>query len=117
MVRARLLRKAPAGGSGAVVLCGFAVQGHADFRKRGRDIVCAAVSALVQTTLFGLKDILGENGVEVVMESGDVRVSVSPEKAAEDGPKAILRTLELGLRAIADTYPQSVSIMTLSIEG
>jgi uncharacterized protein YsxB (DUF464 family) len=63
------------------------VQGHADFRKRGRDIVCAAVSALVQTTLFGLKDILGENGVEVVMESGDVRVSVSPEKAAEDGPR------------------------------
>lgn len=109
MVRARLLRKALAC-SGKQVLCGYSVEGHAEHGEYGSDIVCAAVSAIAQTTLFGLNDVLGRDEVRVVMESGDMHVSVSPEKASESGPKALLRAFELGLRAIAGNYPQSVNI-------
>ena len=35
-------------------LCGFIVEGHADYAEEGSDIVCAAVSALTQTALLGI---------------------------------------------------------------
>ena len=39
-----------------VTICksGFTVEGHADFKPKGEDIVCAAVSVLTQTALLGL---------------------------------------------------------------
>lgn len=111
MVRARLLSKS-CGIPGKAVLCGYTVEGHADWGEHGSDIVCAAVSAIAQTTLFGLQEVLGEGEVEVRIRGGDMRVTVSPEKASEEGPRALLRALELGLRAIADRYPQSVSVDT-----
>ena len=33
---------------------GFGCSGHADFGEHGEDIVCAAVSAIAQTTVLGL---------------------------------------------------------------
>mgnify|MGYP000863908753 CR=1 FL=1 len=110
MLRARLIRKAPPGGPGRAVLCGYVLAGHAGYEKYGSDIVCAAVSAIAQTVLFALQDILGEDQVVCKVEEGDMRVSITPEKALEDGPKALLRALEIGLTSIAHSYPQFVSI-------
>ncbi|HHX29264.1 MAG: ribosomal-processing cysteine protease Prp [Bacillota bacterium] len=110
MVRARLLRKPAAVASGRAVLCGYVVEGHAGHGKHGSDIVCAAVSAISQTILFALQDILGESEVECRVEEGDMRVCIAPDKAAEEGPKALLKAFELGMRSIAHSYPQSVRI-------
>lgn len=99
------------GAPGRAILCGYAVEGHAGCGEYGKDIVCAAISAIAQTTLFGLQDSLGQGGVAYRSESGDMHVSISPEKASEEGPRALLKAFELGLRAIADRYPQSVSIV------
>lgn len=33
------------------------ISGHANFAPKGRDIVCAAVSAIFQTAILGLKTI------------------------------------------------------------
>ena len=41
-------------------LCGFIVEGHADYAEEGSDIVCAAVSALTQTALLGIIRYAGE---------------------------------------------------------
>ena len=37
---------------------GFRAQGHTGYARAGADIVCAAVSALTQTTLNGLQNVL-----------------------------------------------------------
>ncbi|MGI6662263.1 MAG: ribosomal-processing cysteine protease Prp [Bacillota bacterium] len=110
MLRARLLRKPGAGDPGRAVLCGFALEGHAGYGKYGSDIVCAGVSAIAQTILFALQDILGEDEVVCKVDEGDMRVSIAPDRALEEGPKALLRAFEIGLRSIACSYPQSVSI-------
>jgi len=39
-------------------LQGFIVEGHAGYAPAGEDIVCAGVSALVQTAVAGLKHFL-----------------------------------------------------------
>ncbi|MGI6075772.1 MAG: ribosomal-processing cysteine protease Prp [Pyramidobacter sp.] len=49
------------------VPCGIKAQGHSGFARAGGDIVCAAVSVLVQTLELGLTDVLGlkvENRVD-----------------------------------------------------
>ncbi len=85
------------------MLVGFKVQGHAGFAEHGQDIVCAGVSALTQGALMGLQDALG-NQVSFVKRPGFLEIRISPEKACEIAPQAILRTLELGLMSIAKAY-------------
>ncbi|MGE5580686.1 MAG: ribosomal-processing cysteine protease Prp [Bacillota bacterium] len=107
MLKAKLLRKTgPAGGR---VLCGFTVEGHAGFAEYGKDIVCAGVSAIAQAALFGLQEILGD-AVKSDINPGFLRVSVDESRASEEGPRAILRTLELGFRAIERSYPGAVEL-------
>lgn len=38
---------------------GFEISGHADFAVKGRDVVCSAVSAMVQMAEVGMNQILG----------------------------------------------------------
>jgi uncharacterized protein YsxB (DUF464 family) len=38
---------------------GFEVKGHANFADKGKDIVCAGVSALVQSTILSLEKFCG----------------------------------------------------------
>ena len=39
-------------------IIGFQVSGHSGFDERGRDIVCAAVSTLIQTAIVGIEEVL-----------------------------------------------------------
>jgi uncharacterized protein YsxB (DUF464 family) len=107
VLKVRLLHSPGAGGSS--VLFGFAVEGHAGFGDYGKDIVCAGVSAIAQTALFGLQDILG-NEARSSVRGGHLIVQIDQVRAREEGPKAILRSLELGLRAIERSYPGAMEI-------
>ncbi|MGI9861590.1 ribosomal-processing cysteine protease Prp [Moorella naiadis] len=98
-------------------LRGFTVTGHAGYRIKGEDIVCAAVSALAQTTVLSLQEHLRylekENKEPVVtLREGDLQCLVpdglSPAGAGTAG--VILRTLEIGLQAIATDYAQHVRV-------
>ena len=89
-------------------LYGFEAGGHAGYAPSGEDIVCAAVSALTQTALLGLGEVL----------KVPVEWSVDEEKGAlsafvresTDGTEVVLRTLEAGLKNIAGQYPDLVGI-------
>ncbi|MEX0974616.1 MAG: ribosomal-processing cysteine protease Prp [Bacillota bacterium] len=107
MLKIRLLRSP--GSAGEEVLSGFAVEGHAGFGDYGKDIVCAGVSAVAQTALFGLQDILG-GAVRSEMKGGYLEVQVDCLRAREEGPRAVLRALELGLRAMERSYPGAMEI-------
>ena len=90
---------------------GFRVQGHAGYRPKGEDIVCAAVSALAQTAVISLKDHLPA-APEVNIRDGvlECRLPASLNATAQEQARVILRTIELGLKAIAGDYKQYVTI-------
>lgn len=104
MLKVRLLRRQVSPEEDGSVLFGFSVEGHAGFGERGKDIVCAGVSAIAQTALYGLQDI-AKDAVRFEKREGYLAVTVDPETAREEGPRAVLRTLELGLMAIGRSYP------------
>ena len=94
-------------------ISGFSVTGHSNTAPYGEDIVCAGVSALTQSALMGLAQHLGRK-VDYSVHSGNLRVQLlfAPDELSE----AILRTMLLGLKAIAEQYEEAVRI-TMIHEG
>ncbi|EQD30838.1 protein containing DUF464 [mine drainage metagenome] len=81
------------------------VRGHADAGPYGHDLVCAAVSAVVQTAILGLREIDPDAGPGTIVD-GDV------DWRGTAGPKgqAILQACVVGLRDIARSHPGSLSL-------
>lgn len=105
MIRAVVNR----GRSGEII--GFEVSGHSGYSEAGKDIVCAAVSAIVQTAILGLTDVLG---VEVVYQQkpGEAQC-VIPKGLSRDKSERvnmILETMLCGLKSIQAGYGKYVKV-------
>jgi uncharacterized protein YsxB (DUF464 family) len=89
-------------------LYGYEAGGHAGYAPSGEDIVCAAVSALTQTALVGLLEVL-KAPVEWSVDEKKGALSARIGESSE-GTELILRTLEAGLKNIAGQYPDLIGI-------
>ena len=58
-----------------VAQTGITVDGHAEYAETGKDIVCAAVSALTQTLIAGIKS-LTEDRISYEIKPGKVNIVV-----------------------------------------
>ncbi|MDR1651686.1 MAG: ribosomal-processing cysteine protease Prp [Synergistaceae bacterium] len=81
-------------------------RGHSGYAESGGDIICAGVSAVMQTLETGLKDVLG-------VETDTVRDPKTPVMSLEwDGggseAQIIAKTAAKSLESIADSYPKYV---------
>ena len=87
---------------------GFTVTGHADHSERGTDIVCAAVSALVTSTVNGIENyVLTEIGT---LYEGEGLVIVDLDDV---GPitEALVATLYDALVDISESYPDNLKVL------
>lgn len=93
-------------------IAGFSAKGHTGFAEAGEDIVCSAVSAITQTAVLGLTEVLK---LPAAVSVHDAKLSCMLEKdiADIDWQKAelILETMALGLRSIADSYGDYIKII------
>lgn len=88
---------------------GFRVSGHSGYSSAGSDIVCAAVTAMVQLTINAISDFFGS----------DARVSVDEESAeidfsfdTKDERAALLASaLYNELTAIQRDYPDNIRVI------
>lgn len=90
----------------------FWVDGHADTAPKGKDIVCAAVSAIVQTALLGIVQVAGGPDAEVLQEGKiywQLGVDLNFREFDEVG-YGILRTMQIGLETIARDHPEVVQV-------
>ena len=90
-------------------LCAISSEGHAGFAGEGRDIVCGAISALMQALLGGLEDVLGL--ADVRFESDALKPRMSIEWGGGGAPaQQIALTVLLSLKGVAASYPGYVSV-------
>lgn len=90
------------------------VTGHAGYGRMGKDIVCSAVSVLVQTlgeSIFQL-GMMGKLAAEpaVQMDGGRAFIECRPN---EDSTEQVLNWfafVQTGMSLLADAYPQCVDI-------
>lgn len=84
------------------------VTGHSYWSEAGTDIVCAAVSVLVENLGHSLQLLLGAEPV-IEKSSGLYDLHVAPKGRGEQVDLLVAATL-LGLRSIAEQYPQRVEL-------
>ena len=95
-------------------LTGYRAQGHTGYAEAGGDIVCAAVSALTESTLYGLRDVLKAPVMfEIDERKPLLEAALAPEATGEQVGQAqlLLTTLLLSLQGIERNYPQNVRII------
>lgn len=92
-------------------LWSFSLEGHAMYSERGKDIVCAGVSVLVQSIFNGLTEVLGYH-LDYKMKDGFFSFDI-PDKYAEEDErvKVLLDTLLLNLRDLEKTYNRHIKLI------
>ena len=94
-------------------LIGYSALGHSGYAEAGSDIVCAAVSALTQSTLNGLKNVLKAPVMFGQDDDGAfIEARLTPEAREDQLQQAqlLLVTLKEGLEAIQREYPRNLRI-------
>ena len=89
-------------------------EGHAGAAEPGEDIVCAGISALVQTLLNMMNEEEGNGRLTVwwMMEPGKTRIHVESVKSWKYGliARTCFRMAVMGLKDIAEQYPEYIKI-------
>jgi len=93
------------------VIQALMVQGHAGKAPHGEDLVCAAVSVLVQTAILGLTEMVDQN-LKYEIRPGYVALELPREmdRGAGERARVILQTIVRGLEATAESYGDYVTI-------
>ena len=95
-------------------LIGYRAGGHSGYAEAGMDIVCAGVSALTQSTLNGLQNILkAPVKSDIDDRTASLEAELTPEASGEQLERAqlLLETLLQGVQAIERAYPRNVRII------
>ena len=98
---------------------GFQAKGHTGYAPAGQDIVCAAVSTLVQTTVLGLQELVGlELQIKQEAKTGLFNCSIltTDNEAKLEQAHLILNLMYLGLRQVASEYRKYVQITLKEVQ-
>ena len=89
----------------------FTVKGHADSVRSGRDIVCAAVSAITYTALGALDELTGIR--HYTEEYGYIRCNMPLDVFGDNKYRAqiILDAMVIGFKQVELQYKKYVSVM------
>ena len=89
---------------------GITMSGHAGYAQPGQDIVCAGVSALVQTLIQSIEE-LTQDKIQYSMQPGwvDIKMRDLSEQA-----QLLVNSFFVGLELIAGEYPDNVTVQALN---
>lgn len=86
------------------------IHGHAGAGKKGKDIVCSAISTLFYTlgeTLYESAEMLEEAPI-FKDEEGDGYLCCTPKADYEVNVALIYRTILIGMQSVAESYKKNV---------
>src|SRR5580692_844515 len=87
--------------------------GHAGWADEGKDIVCAAVSAILQAARLGLES-YAAIPLTVTQHKGTMRLEWPEDARDEESLRAIVTTAELAVQQIAEQFPEHVRFHSLT---
>ena len=93
-------------------ITGFSVSGHSDFDEPGKDIVCAAISAVVTMAEATINDVCGAKAkVRVKDEQARVTLTLPASCDEEDTVQAVLAGMMITLCSLRDDYPDYIEVL------
>jgi hypothetical protein len=92
------------------LIVGFDISGHANFDDYGKDIVCAAVSVLAQTTITSIDQLTNLEEFEYKIDSGHTFIRIKP-KNINGSAQILLKSFEIGVMGIKQSYNNYINII------
>ena len=93
-------------------ITGFTVSGHSGYEERGKDIVCAYVSAVVTMAEATINDVCGAKA-KVRVKEDDARITLTLPASCdeEDAVQAVLAGMMLYLCNLREEYPDYIEVL------
>ena len=93
-------------------ITGFTVSGHSGYEERGKDIVCAYVTAVVTMAEATINDVCGAKAKVRVGEE-DARITLKLPKSCdeEESVQAVLAGMLITLCGLRDDYPDYIEVL------
>ncbi len=85
------------------------VTGHAGLADKGNDIICAAISSLVQTFAGGVESSL-EGLVKGHLEAGNCNLTITVPQGQQNQLRAVCKVFKFGFLKISESYPEQVKL-------
>lgn len=83
-------------------VCGFSIEGHAGYARRGKDIICASVSALSINCVNSIERFT-EDGFETECEENTGYLKLRMKTVSGES-KLLLDSFVLGIESIQESY-------------
>lgn len=87
----------------------ISVEGHAEYAPIGEDIVCAAVSTLIQVFVASVEELTNDT---IRAELGAGKAFIQYKNLSEHA-QLLLDSFFVGVQMIASTYPEHVKLTEL----
>ncbi len=81
----------------------FEITGHANSAPHGKDLVCAAASAVV----FGILNSLNDNDVDINVEDNLITIK---NISTKENTQTIIRTLSTSLKTIEEQHSDHIKV-------
>ena len=93
-------------------ITGFSVSGHSGYEERGKDIVCAYVSAVVTMAEATINDVCGAKA-KVRVGEDEARITLKLPKSCdeEETVQAVLAGMMITLCGFRDDYPDYIEVL------
>jgi uncharacterized protein YsxB (DUF464 family) len=85
----------------------ISIQGHAQYAPHGQDVVCAAVSTLVQVLVFSISEMTTDE-IQYDLQPGAVEIKY---RNLSEKAQTLVDSFFIGIRMISHAYPSNVQIV------
>ena len=93
-------------------ITGFTVSGHSGYEERGKDIVCAYVTAVVTMAEATINDVCGAKAkVRVKDEQARITLTLPVSCDEEETVQAVLAGMMITLCGMRDDYPDYIEVL------
>lgn len=82
------------------------IKGHANYDKKGKDIVCSAVSAI---GIGGLNALKSTDDIDIIVGEGFIKLSGDGLK--EHDNQVVIKTMLIQLLTIERSYPEFIKVL------
>ena len=93
-------------------ITGFSVSGHSGYAEAGKDIVCAASSAVVTMAEATINDVCGAKAkVRVKDEQARITLTLPTSCDEEETVQAVLAGMMVTLLSLQEDYPDFIEVL------
>ncbi len=90
--------------------------GHSGFAEKGEDVVCAAVSALLQALAYGFERVLFSENFICTIQEEEARMMLDWRRSPPGNETVLVQTVVGSLKEIERIYPDYVRIVEVLVD-